>query len=69
MRLENAKGSAGSHWEKTVIENEFMVGIMSLHDAIYSNFTFSLLEDSGWYKPLYKNVDVVDWGKNKGCDF
>lgn len=39
------------------------------HDAIYSNFTFALLEDSGWYKPTYKNVDAADWGKNKGCDF
>lgn len=39
------------------------------HDALYSNFTLALLEDSGWYKPTYKNVDPVIWGKNKGCTF
>lgn len=47
-----------------VLENEFMTGSVILHDAIFSNFTFALLEDSGWYKPTYKYIDSMDWGKN-----
>lgn len=39
------------------------------HDASFSKFTFALLEDSGWYKPIYDKLDDVAWGKNKGCEF
>lgn len=69
MKLENqgGRGSVGSHWEKVMIENEYMTADTVKHDAIYSNFTFALLEDSGWYLPTYKNVDPAEWGKNKGC--
>lgn len=38
-------------------------------DAAYSKFTFALLEDSGWYKPVYENLDEIQWGKGKGCSF
>lgn len=38
-------------------------------DAAYSKFTFSLLEDTGWYFPIYNELDSINWGKNKGCDF
>lgn len=71
QKLENqgGSGSAGSHWEKVMIENEFMTASVIKHDAVYSGFTFSLLEDSGWYKPNYQNVDPVEWGKDNGCKF
>lgn len=38
-------------------------------DAAYSRFTFALLEDSGWYFPNYSELDDIDWGKGRGCDF
>lgn len=41
---------------------------MSL-DASYSMFTFKLLEDTGWYKPIYEGLDEMSWGRGKGCDF
>lgn len=70
MPLENrGQGIMGSHWEKTVLENEFMTAEVVYNDGIYSNFTFAMFEDSGWYKPTYKNVDEALWGKDKGCDF
>lgn len=40
-----------------------------LLDASYSKFTFALLEDSGWYKPIYSNLDKMKWGYKKGCNF
>lgn len=36
-------------------------------DASYSKFTFSLLEDTGWYKPVYDNLDNMNWGHKAGC--
>lgn len=71
MILEDGGGSgtAGSHWDRNALENEFMTGFVVTHDAIYSNFTFKLLEDTGWYLPTYKYIDESNWGKNKGCDF
>lgn len=69
MKLEN-EGKASSkatHWEKTLVENEYMVAAMLAHNDVYSNFTFALLEDSGWYLPSYRNTDPMVWGKNQGC--
>lgn len=31
-------------------------------DASYSKFTFALLEDTGYYKPIYDNLDEMNWG-------
>lgn len=39
------------------------------HDGVISEFTFALLEDSGWYKPEYKYAEKIFWGKGQGCDF
>jgi len=30
-----------------------------LGDAAYSEFTFALLEDTGWYLPDYTNADPI----------
>lgn len=65
LQLENdyGGGSRNSHWEQSTFENEFMNAMHSGHDAVYSKFTFAALEDSGWYKPTYKYLDEVTWGK------
>ena len=34
-----------------------------------SEFTLSLLEDSGWYKANYYTGGLMRFGKNKGCNF
>jgi hypothetical protein len=34
-----------------------------------TNFTLSILEDSGWYEVDYKKAELTTWGLNKGCDF
>lgn len=71
MQLEEygGTGSAGSHWERVILENEYMTASAISHDAVYSKFTFALLEDSGWYQPSYESVDEIDWGKGRGCEF
>ncbi|KRX04456.1 Insulin-like growth factor binding protein, N-terminal [Pseudocohnilembus persalinus] len=71
MPLENngGSGSLGSHWEKSILLDENMNPQAVSTKAYYTKFTFSLLEDSGWYLPDYTNVDTSLWGYNKGCSF
>lgn len=71
MQLENSGGggSLGSHWERVQIENEFMTASAIPHDAVITNFTWTLLEDTGWYKPTYEYVEKIFWGKGQGCNF
>lgn len=71
MRLEDegSSGSLGSHWERIVLENEFMTASGISGDAAISNFTLKLLDDSGWYQVNYSKVDPIFWGKGRGCNF
>lgn len=69
MENEGGSGSAGSHWERAVIENEYMTATAISHDAVITDFTFALLEDSGWYEKSAIKTDKIDWGKGKGCNF
>ncbi|KAK6050041.1 hypothetical protein COOONC_12454 [Cooperia oncophora] len=68
--LENqgGGGTAGSHWEKRVFENEAMTGIATQVYAL-SRLTLALFEDSGWYKVNYDKAEDMTWGRNLGCTF
>lgn len=57
----------GSHWERVILHNEIMTS-SSIKDGAYSKFTMSLLEDSGWYAPIYNKAEDFFWGKDSGCD-
>ncbi|XP_011409337.2 PREDICTED: leishmanolysin-like peptidase [Amphimedon queenslandica] len=43
---QGGSGTALSHWESRILENEAMTGIISSF-PVFSNFTLALLEDSG----------------------
>jgi len=68
--LENdgGSGTAGTHFEKTVFFNEVMTGA-SGEDQIFSEFSWNVLADSGWYglsSPLQDNYTA---GKDMGCEW
>eukprot|EP00825_Cyclidium_porcatum_P034289 TRINITY_DN360_c0_g1_i26.p1 TRINITY_DN360_c0_g1~~TRINITY_DN360_c0_g1_i26.p1 ORF type:complete len:607 (+),score=41.90 TRINITY_DN360_c0_g1_i26:937-2757(+) len=71
MQLENqgGSGSLGSHWERAVLQDEYMTSSQISTQAIYSNFTLALLKDTGWYSVNLSQADPIMWGKNKGCSF
>ena len=72
LEQQGGTGTAGSHWEKRVAREEFMVGDLGIADPSYSTFTFALLEDSGWYKIEPEDYDwthPMNWGKDEGCPF
>lgn len=68
--LENqgGEGTALTHWEKRVFENEAMTGTYTQH-PVFSRITLALMEDTGWYRANYSMAQVLDWGKNLGCKF
>jgi len=70
IELENqgAVGTSGSHWEKRLMANDFMVGTIII-DMLYSDVTLALFEDSGWYTVNYDYTTPTTWGHGKGCDF
>ncbi|KAK6635611.1 hypothetical protein RUM44_000865 [Polyplax serrata] len=61
-------GTALTHWEKRVFENEAMTGTHT-QNPVYSRITLALMEDTGWYKANYSMAQPLSWGKNLGCDF
>lgn len=61
-------GTAGSHWEKRIMYNEYMTGIAA-RNPVFSEFTLALFEDMGYYKVNYSIAEPLKFGKNKGCTF
>ncbi|VDM39535.1 unnamed protein product [Toxocara canis] len=68
--LENqgGDGTALTHWEKRLFENEAMTGTHT-QNPVYSRLTLALLEDSGWYRADYSVAENLHWGKGLGCEF
>ena len=62
-------GTAGSHWEKRLIANEFMNPQVADNPVLFSAITLGLFEDTGWYKPNYGAARHLSWGYKQGCNF
>jgi len=63
------KGTVGSHWEARILLGDYMNGVAFTSEQVISEFTLALLEDSGYYKANYYTGGLMQFGKNKGCDF
>ena len=46
---QGGDGTAFTHWEKRIFQNEAMTGTVHTAQPAYSMITLALLEDSGWY--------------------
>ena len=69
VELENQHKIQWSHWEARILLGEYMTSDSYTPEQIISEFTLSLLEDSGWYKVNYYTGGLMRFGKNKGCEF
>ena len=61
-------GTVGSHWDKRMMYNDYMIGHV-IEDPLYSSITLALLEDSGWYYPNYTYAQTPIWPRQKSCSF
>jgi len=67
---QGGSGTAGSHWEKRVYNQDTMAGISTTAVLFHSRFTLAMLEDTGHYVANYDMADIrYSWGKGKGCTF
>ena len=71
VQLEDfgGNGTVGSHWEERILLGEYMNGVIYNEDEVISEFTLALLEDTGYYKANYYTGGLMQYGKNKGCEF
>ncbi|EGR34104.1 leishmanolysin family protein, putative [Ichthyophthirius multifiliis] len=71
MSLENqgSLSSLGSHWEMTVIQDEYMNGNLALIQTYFSGFTANLLRDTGFYAEINESMEEKTfYGKGQGCE-
>ncbi|EGR29169.1 leishmanolysin family protein, putative [Ichthyophthirius multifiliis] len=69
MPLENY-GSDSSHWESTVIQNEYMIAYQSNTQLFFSSFTTNLLRDTGFYATINESMEEKTYyGKGQGCQY
>ena len=71
VELENygSSGTAGSHWESRILLGDYMNGVTYNEEEVISEFTLAFLEDTGYYQVKYYTGGLMQFGKNKGCDF
>ncbi|CAL4093643.1 unnamed protein product, partial [Meganyctiphanes norvegica] len=62
------EGTALTHWEKRIFENEAMTGTHT-QNPVYSRITLALMEDTGWYRANYHMAQPLKWGRHLGCTF
>ncbi|CAB3240905.1 unnamed protein product [Arctia plantaginis] len=65
---QGGDGTALTHWEKRVFENEAMTGTHT-QNSVFSRITFALMEDTGWYRADYDHATPLLWGRGLGCKF
>ncbi|XP_026464697.1 leishmanolysin-like peptidase [Ctenocephalides felis] len=65
---QGGEGTALTHWEKRILENEAMTGTHT-QSPVFSRITLALMEDSGWYRADYSYAEPLSWGRGLGCDF
>ncbi|XP_052746381.1 leishmanolysin-like peptidase isoform X2 [Bicyclus anynana] len=65
---QGGDGTALTHWEKRVFENEAMTGTHT-QNSVFSRITFAMMEDTGWYRADYAHSTPLDWGRGLGCNF
>lgn len=62
-------GTKGSHWEKRILSNELMVGVISTKRLYVSEMLLAFFEDTGYYAPNYDQASKwMNYGKNTKCD-
>lgn len=61
-------GSAFSHWDERIFHTEVMAATLTSLPVL-SSMTLALLEDSGWYRPIYSKTGDFTFGKGRGCGF
>lgn len=68
---QGGSGTQGSHWEKRLLFQEFIAGVLCTSRTYISSLTLAYFEDTGFYTANYAYAEdnEMNWGKGKGCSF
>jgi leishmanolysin len=68
---QGGAGTGGSHWEKRILYQEFIAGILSTVKTFFSSLTLAFFEDTGFYTANYGVAQdaQMNWGRNRSCTF
>ena len=71
VELEDFEGAGkvSSHWESRILLGDYMNAEFYNEEEVISEFTLALLEDTGYYQVKYYTGGLMQFGKNKGCEF
>lgn len=69
MEDGGSSGTAGSHWEETLFNEENMTGFAQPGQDHLSTLTLKYFEDTGYYLPNYDLVSDLSFGKGQTCAF
>ncbi|CAK78848.1 unnamed protein product (macronuclear) [Paramecium tetraurelia] len=69
MEDNGGPGTSDYHFERLLLYNELMTGSQLTGNLLITDFTFQLLQDTGFYRLSDYNPDQTQWGRNKGCEF
>eukprot|EP01122_Echinamoeba_exundans_P014493 TRINITY_DN657_c0_g2_i1.p1 TRINITY_DN657_c0_g2~~TRINITY_DN657_c0_g2_i1.p1 ORF type:complete len:345 (+),score=47.25 TRINITY_DN657_c0_g2_i1:1197-2231(+) len=70
LEMENGggQGTANSHWEARLMNNDIMTGYADLY-LIISNATLAIFRDMGWYRVSWSQAEPYYMGYQQGCSF
>lgn len=72
LELENTNDMEDigySHWEGRILLGDIMTSNIYFQDLVISDFTLTLLEETGWYKIDKFTGGLMRFGKHKGLSF
>ncbi|CAD8044205.1 unnamed protein product [Paramecium primaurelia] len=69
MEDNGGPGTSDFHFERLLLYNELMTGSQLTGNLLITDFTFQLLQDTGFYRISDYTPDQSQWGRNKGCKF
>lgn len=68
LETNGGDGTALSHWSRKTASNELMTAGVSVNNPTISYITLALLEETGWYRKIYKDLGkFINYGYKKGC--
>ena len=67
--IELEENDTSIHWRSNILLGEIMTKNNYQPEQILSEFTFAFLEDIGYYTVKYYTGGLMQFGRNKGCQF
>jgi hypothetical protein len=57
------------HWEARILLGDYMISEIYYPEQVISEFTLALLDSFSFYEVNYYTGGLMNFGKNKGCEF